>query len=205
MAQPSSSQVHVNAVLSNISVAYRQRAEAFIAPQVFPVVPVSKQSDLYYTYDKNAWFRDEAQRRPPNTESAGSGFGISTASYNCDVWAIHKDVDNQLLANTDNGLNPRRDAVELVGRQVGREQERGQQEGAHSAGSGIVVASTDPTNRPPGALYCRSPLAAWTQNMPFSSTSPVTVRAANALPPLRAFGAKVDPVRRRVDGSASSP
>lgn len=144
MAQPSSSQVHVNAVLSNISVAYRQRAEAFIAPQVFPVVPVSKQSDLYYTYDKNAWFRDEAQRRPPNTESAGSGFGISTASYNCDVWAIHKDVDNQLLANTDNGLNPRRDAVEFVTQRMLMRQER--QWTADYFTNGVWGTTTTPSN-----------------------------------------------------------
>lgn len=124
MAQPTPQEVHVNAVLSNLSVAYMNRMEAFVSPRAFPVVPVDKQSDLYYTYTKNDWFRDEAQRRPPNTESAGSGYGLSTASYNCDVWALHKDVDNQLLANADAPINLEREATEFVTQRLLLRQER---------------------------------------------------------------------------------
>ena len=57
MPQPTQSQVHVDAILTNISVAYLQRAENFIADKVFPVVPVDKQSDKFFTYDKNDWLR----------------------------------------------------------------------------------------------------------------------------------------------------
>jgi hypothetical protein len=114
MPQPTLSDVHVDAILTNISVAYMQRAENMIADKVFPVVPVDKKSNKYFTYDKADWFRDEAQRRAPGTESAGGGYNLSTDTYSADVWAFHKDVDDQTLANADTPLNPLREAAEFV-------------------------------------------------------------------------------------------
>lgn len=114
MPQPTQQQVHVDAVLSNISVAYRQSATNFVAPLAFPEVPVDKQTDRYYVYNKNDWFRDEAQKRAPGTESVGSGYTLGTDSYKADVWAFHKDVDDQTRANYDNQLNADNDAVEFV-------------------------------------------------------------------------------------------
>lgn len=114
MAQPTQSQVHIDSVLTNISVAYVQMQDHFIAGQVFPMIPVNKQSDLYYLYTKNDWFRDEMQRRPDSTESAGSGYGLSTASYRCDVWALHKDIGDQTRQNCDMPLNPDRDATQFL-------------------------------------------------------------------------------------------
>ncbi len=48
MAQPTASDVHVDAVLTNLSVAYIQEQDAYIATKVFPVIPVDKKSDKYY-------------------------------------------------------------------------------------------------------------------------------------------------------------
>lgn len=112
--QPSLSSVHVDSVLTNISVAYIANEANFIAGRVFPTVPVEKKSDVYYTYTKHDWHRDEMQRRAPGDESAGSGYGLSTASYNCDVFALHKDIDDQTRANADNPLNPDRDATQFL-------------------------------------------------------------------------------------------
>jgi hypothetical protein len=114
MPNPTSSQVHVDAILTNISVAYLQRAENFIADKVFPVVPVDKQSDKYFVYTKNDWLRDEAQRRGPSTESAGGGYNLTTQTYSADVFAFHKDVSDQIRANADAPLNLDREAVEFV-------------------------------------------------------------------------------------------
>lgn len=116
--QPTLSQVHVDAVLSNISVAYMQDEMNFIAGRVFPTVPVEKKTDVYFTFDKNDLLRDEMQRRAPGDESAGSGYGLSTASYSCDVFALHKDVDDQTRANSDNPLNPDRDATMFLTQQA---------------------------------------------------------------------------------------
>jgi len=114
MPQPTSSQVHVDAILTNISVAYMQMQENFIASRVFPIVPVSKQSDKFFTYTKNDWFRDEAQRRADATESAGGGYGLSTDSYQCDVFAFHKDIGDQTRANADAPIQVDREAAEFV-------------------------------------------------------------------------------------------
>jgi hypothetical protein len=86
----------------------------FIASKVFPVVPVSKQSDKFFTYTKNDWFRDEAQRRADATESAGGGYNLSTDTYQADVYAFHKDIGDQTRANADAPINVDREAAEFV-------------------------------------------------------------------------------------------
>lgn len=114
MAQPTANDVHVDAILTNISVAYIQEQAAYIASRVFPLIPVEKQSDKYFTYTKGDWFRDEAQLRAPATESAGSGYTLATSTYSTQVYAFHKDVDDQVRANADTPLNPDRDATQFV-------------------------------------------------------------------------------------------
>lgn len=103
---PSRADVHINRPLTNISIAYMQAASAFVADRVFPVVPVQKQSDRYFNYDRGYWNRDEMKKRAPGTESAGSGFDIdATPTYYCDLWALHKDIDEQTRANADAPIN----------------------------------------------------------------------------------------------------
>src|SRR5580693_8982630 len=100
-AQPTLSQVHVAAPLTDIAVAYMQDDSAYIADKVFPIVPVQFQSDLYYIWKKDDFFRDEAQQRADGDESAGSGLNLSTASYSAAVWALHKDIGDQMRRNAD--------------------------------------------------------------------------------------------------------
>ena len=124
MPQPTLSAVHVNRPLTNISRAYIQNASHFIAAQVFPRVPVEKKSDLYFTYDKSDFMRDEMRKRAPGTESHGSGYNVGTDSYVCDVWALHKDLDDQILANYDAPLDAERDATVWLSQQGLIRQER---------------------------------------------------------------------------------
>lgn len=114
MSQPTINDVHLDAILTNISVAYIQNTENFVASKVFPDVPVQKQTDKYYTYTKADWFRDEAVLRADSTESEGSGYGISTAAYSCDVYAFHKDIGDKVRKNADAGIDLDRDATEFV-------------------------------------------------------------------------------------------
>ena len=101
MPEPVFSDVHVQAALTAISVAYLQSEDAYIADKVFPVVPVVHQADKYFVYSKADYFRDEAQLRADATESAGSGFNLNTQSYSAGVWAIHKDIGDQTRRNAD--------------------------------------------------------------------------------------------------------
>lgn len=114
MPQPVNGDVHVNGPLTNISVAYVQSASSFIASRAFPVVPVSKQSDLYFVYSREDFLRDEARPRAPATESAGGGYNLATQQYQALVEAFHKDVDDQVRANADAPLNMDRDATQFV-------------------------------------------------------------------------------------------
>ncbi len=114
MPQPTISSVHINRPLTNISQMYMQQASDYIADKCFPVVPVQKQSDLYFKYTKGFWFRNLAQVRAPATESAGGGYNVTTDSYYAPVTAIHQDVDPQIRANTDVPLNADRDATMWV-------------------------------------------------------------------------------------------
>jgi len=114
MPQPNISQVHVDAILTNASVAYIQSADNFIATKVFPVVPVDKQSNLYFKYTKEDWFRDDATVRADGAEAATSGYGLSTDSYYANVYAIKKAVGDQTMANFDNPLDPLRDASKFT-------------------------------------------------------------------------------------------
>ena len=144
MAQPTSNDVHVDAILTNISVAYIQDQAAYIASQVFPTIPVEKQSDKYFTYTKGDWFRDEAQLRAPATESAGSGYSLATSSYSTQVYAFHKDVDDQVRANADTPLNPDRDATTFVTQRMLMRQEI--QWTTDFFASGIWATDTTPSN-----------------------------------------------------------
>lgn len=103
-AQPSASDVHINTPLTNISVAYIQDQNNYIAEKVFPRVPVQKQSDLFWIFNKNDFMRDEAKLRAGGTESAGGGFSLTTGSYAAQVRAFHKDIDDQTRANADSLL-----------------------------------------------------------------------------------------------------
>ncbi len=118
MSQPTRSDVHVNRPLTNISIAFIQSADDFIADKVFPLIPVAKQSDRYFIYDKKNWYRTNAKRRGPGTESAGGGFSLSTDQYFADVLAIHQDVADQIRANADVPLNMDRDASRWVTQQL---------------------------------------------------------------------------------------
>ena len=40
-------------------------SSGFVAAQMCPVIPVTKQSDRYYTYNRGGFFRDQMQKRAP--------------------------------------------------------------------------------------------------------------------------------------------
>jgi hypothetical protein len=112
---PTPGDVHVNTPLTNISIAFLQNANNFVASRVFPNIPVSKQSDRYYTYERGDFNRDEMQARAPATESAGGGYTIdSTPTYFANRFSFHKDIPDEVRANSDAALNPDREATAYV-------------------------------------------------------------------------------------------
>ena len=112
--QPSRGDVHVNRPLTNISIAYMQSKSNFIARRVFQNMPVSSQADVYFTYDRGEFNRNEARDRAPGTETAGGTHKIGTEAYYCRVIGFHEDVADQVRANQDSPINLDRDATEFV-------------------------------------------------------------------------------------------
>jgi hypothetical protein len=112
MPQPTSTDVHVNVPLTNISIAYIQQQQAFRAAEIFPMIPVQKMSDKYFYYTKAYWFTNEAKVRADGAESEGTGYGIdSTNSYSCDIYALHHDLGDRVVLNADSPLNMQRDST----------------------------------------------------------------------------------------------
>lgn len=110
--------MHVNTALTNIAVAYLQSADNFIATKAFPIVPSDKKTNTYYTYDRDDWFRSEARKRAPGTRAAGGGYNLQTATYDAEVYAVRKDIDDQIRANADPVINMDRDATQWVTHQL---------------------------------------------------------------------------------------
>jgi hypothetical protein len=112
------SQVHIDQPLTNLTIAYVQSQENFIADKVFPVVGVQKQSDKYYIYDRANMNRTgDVKALAPRTEVNRIGQAISNDSYYADVYGLGMDFDQQTLANEDAALDIRSSgATTLVNR-----------------------------------------------------------------------------------------
>jgi hypothetical protein len=114
MPMLTASQVHIDQPLTNLTVAYLQSQDNFIADKVFPNVPVDKKTNKYYIYDRENFFRNEVQPRAPRTRSQRVGMSISNATYTCDVRSLSTDFDFETLANADTALDIRRGASEML-------------------------------------------------------------------------------------------
>jgi hypothetical protein len=118
MPNPTQADLHINQPLTNVSVAYMQKADSFVADKIFPSVPVQKQSDLYWKYTKSDWRRTDVEKRAPGTESPGVGWKVDTGQYFAHVYAVHKDIDDQVKANADSVWNLDRDSTQFVTNQL---------------------------------------------------------------------------------------
>lgn len=80
---------------------------------------MQKQSDRYFKYERSDWNKVTAEERAPGTESAGGGFDVdNTPNYFCRVYAVHKDIDDQIRSNADEPLDMDRDATMWVTHQL---------------------------------------------------------------------------------------
>ena len=112
--QPSRSDVHVDRPLTEISIAFLQSADNFVADGAYPVLSVAKQSDQYFTYDRGMFNRDEAEELAPGARAAAANYTLSTDTYNAKVWALAKDIADQVRANADSPLSLDKEAAEFL-------------------------------------------------------------------------------------------
>jgi hypothetical protein len=110
---PTSSQVHIDAALTNLSVGYRN--PAFIADLLAPVVPVRKQSDKYFIHDaEREAFRASDDRRAPGTEANEVNFALSTDNYYAEDHALTSVIPDEERENADPAIQPNIDRTEFL-------------------------------------------------------------------------------------------
>lgn len=112
MPQPGISDVHQNAVMTQLSIAYKN--PRYIADQVLPGIKVAKQADDYYIFTKGDWFRDEADLRAPGTRAKRGGYTLDTDEYSCKEYAFAKELPDEVRENADAVLNPEIEATEFA-------------------------------------------------------------------------------------------
>ncbi len=110
---PLRSQLHVDQLLSNVAVKYKN--ENFIHEQVFPMVPVKKTSDVYRTYNRN-WVIPETNRAIGGLAKEHL-FEIGTSNYSLEKHALKSYVADTAADNydiTDLRVDVTEDLVEKV-------------------------------------------------------------------------------------------
>lgn len=94
---PLKNQLHVSAILSNVSVKYGN--QELIWDKVFPQVPVTKDTDLYFIYERN--FRVPQTARAPKAVANETTFYLSTGSYQLAQHALKDYVGVDEAENFD--------------------------------------------------------------------------------------------------------
>lgn len=108
---PSVQKLHVDRMLTNISVGYKN--EAYISDIVLPAVPVDKQSDKYYVYGKEM-FRTHDDKRAPGTEAHEITWTLSDDQYYVEGHALRHAIADEEIQNADDVFQLEVDGTELV-------------------------------------------------------------------------------------------
>lgn len=112
--QPDVRDVHIDAALTNFSIAYMQDATNFVSDQVFPVVPVEHKSDRYFVFAKDAFLRRGGRISPFGQEAPRGGFNVSNTNYSTETWRWAFDLLPDIKANSDPGINIDQAATNFV-------------------------------------------------------------------------------------------
>lgn len=119
MPNPTPQSVHVDALLTNMSIMYMQEAEGFVANEICPTLPVKKQSNKYAKWSKADWFRLQARKTGDADPAPIAGFRVDTSnSYFCEEESLKKLLTAQQKANYDVPLNADRATVNFLTQQM---------------------------------------------------------------------------------------
>jgi len=96
--------LHVDVPLSNVVVG--RRPEGFIADQLLPITPVSKQSDIYYKFNHGHNRRHETNlsARAPGTEAKKVHTTVTSDTFFCPNYALATDWPVEDEVNHDEVL-----------------------------------------------------------------------------------------------------
>lgn len=135
-----SSNVHIDEVLTQISVGYPNNG--LVGDVLFPTVTVNKQSDKYYIFGREQWLPEDDERAPGTVANEIIGYQVSLDTYYAREHSLQIPVTDEERENVDQPLSPDRDATELVTGKILLGRERAIQTIATTTGNYTAGLST---------------------------------------------------------------
>lgn len=105
---------HIDAAMSEISIQYSLDPSMYIAQEIVPVVPVGKESDKFYTWDKADWFRINDSLRARATSPKRIEASVSSQGYQTLNYMLEGTIPFEDLSNADEALEVEESTVGLV-------------------------------------------------------------------------------------------
>lgn len=108
-----------NRFLTNMSMAFFQSGDAYVAKSLFPILPVQYSTGLYYKFSKEDLARDDVQRKPQFGKVQPFQISNDTDTYSVEVDQIIMGIDQ--ISQTDIGRahvtgasDPRKSKVKVI-------------------------------------------------------------------------------------------
>jgi len=101
MPGPLSSQVHVDTLLTDVSIGYAQSSENFIARKGAPIRPVDKSSDKYPIWGAADFLRMQTKSVGDRTPAPEASYTMSNDTYSCDNWPLKHLIPDKTRKNAD--------------------------------------------------------------------------------------------------------
>ena len=114
----------VDRFLTNYSLQYMQDDDKFVSKYASTMIPVNNQSDLYATYDRGYFFRDEIEARPLGGRPTQAGYKVGQDSYAAIEYALEHTIDDRQRANADTPFNLDMNATRLLTSKVKLKRDR---------------------------------------------------------------------------------
>lgn len=135
--------LHIDVPLSNLSIAPFTNGD-YVAQQLFPIVPVGKQSNLYFTIDKGAWLRlPQSTLRAPGAAPRRVEWKVSSDAYIAKNYALAGQITDEDRANADDQIMLEQNTTLFVSDMLARDLEvriANKVSSISNVGSGVVLA-----------------------------------------------------------------
>lgn len=117
MAVPTASSGQFDQMMTDFAVNFsEQRADAYIADKVFPVVPVGRPSASFRTFPRGYFLQDNVAPLPDNGTPNEIYYRTGTDNYSCEVEALRARITNMEAATWVGPGDPRNNKVRVLAR-----------------------------------------------------------------------------------------
>ena len=104
----------IDPYLTNIAIADFQADQDFLAPNTFPILPVTQQGGRYSVWDRGSLLRPEMRRKAYGDRPVQGSYKLKNDSFWCENNALEKVIDPADIANALNPLEPFEGAVNYL-------------------------------------------------------------------------------------------